>query len=43
MLIESESSINITWTDGDEPTDKAKVAKEMVNKIIDSFNEVVEE
>ena len=43
MLIERESSIDITWTDGDEPTDKAKVAKEVVNKIIDFFNEVIEE
>lgn len=42
-LIERESGIDITWADGGEPTDKAKVAKEVVNKIIDSFNEVIEE
>jgi len=41
-LIERESSIDITWADGGEPTDKGKVAKEVVNKIIDSFNEVIE-
>lgn len=42
-LIERESSIAVTWTDGGEPTDKAKVAQEVVNKIIASFNEVIEE
>lgn len=42
-LIERESSIDITWAGSDEPADKAKVAKEVINKIIDSFNEVIEE
>ena len=42
-LIERESSIDITWADADDPADKAKVAKEVINKIIDSFNEVIEE
>lgn len=42
-LIERESSIDITWADADEPADKAKVAKEVIDKIIDSFNEVIEE
>lgn len=42
-LIERESSIDITWTGADEPADKAKVAKEVIDKIIDSFNEVIEE
>ena len=42
LLIERESSIDITWEDVDETTDKAKVAKEVINKIIDSFNEVIE-
>lgn len=42
-LIERESSIDITWAGTDEPVDKAKVAQEVVNKIIESFNEVIEE
>jgi Mg2+ and Co2+ transporter CorA len=43
ILIERESSISITWADAEEPTDKAKIAKEVIDKIIDSFNEVIEE
>lgn len=43
ILIERESSIGITWADAEEPTDKAKIAKEVIDKIIDSFNEVIEE
>lgn len=42
-LIEQKSSVDITWADADEPTDKAKVAKEVIGKIIASFNEVIEE
>jgi hypothetical protein len=43
LLIERESSIAITWADADETTGKAKVAKDVIDKIIDSFNEVIEE
>jgi hypothetical protein len=43
ILIERKSSIEITWTDTDEPTDKANVAKGVIDKIIDSFNVVIEE
>ena len=43
ILIERESSIKITWEDADEAADKAKVAKGVIDKIIDSFNEVIEE
>ena len=43
ILIERESSIDITWADADEPTDKANVAKEVIDEIIDSFNKVIEE
>jgi hypothetical protein len=43
ILIERESSIDITWADADEPTDKAKIAKGVIDKIIYSFNEVIEE
>lgn len=42
-LIEQKSSVEITWADAGEPTDKAKVAKEVIGKIIASFNEVIEE
>lgn len=43
ILIERESSIGITWADADEPIDKANVAKKVIDEIIDSFNEVIEE
>lgn len=43
ILIERESSIGITWAGAEEPTQKAKVAKEVIDEIIDSFNEVIEE
>jgi hypothetical protein len=42
ILIERESSIEITWAGADDPTDKANVAKGVIDKIIDSFNEVIE-
>jgi hypothetical protein len=42
-LIESESSIVIAWEDTNEPTDKANVAKDVIDAIINSFNEVIEE
>lgn len=43
VLIEQKSSVDIAWADAEEPTDKMKVAKEVINKIIASFNEVIEE
>ena len=47
QLVERECSIAITWAEGeegeDEPTDKENVAKEVVDEIIVSFNQVIEE
>ncbi len=42
-LIERKCSIEMTWTERDEPTDKENVAKGVINKIIESFNQVIEE
>jgi hypothetical protein len=42
-LIEQEASIEITWTERDEPTDKENVAKQVINEIIDTFNQVIKE
>ena len=42
-LVEHENSIEIIWTEGEESTDKANVAKEVIDDIIDSFNQVIEE
>lgn len=42
-LIEKKSSVGITWAVAGEPTDKAKVAKDVIGKIIAFFNEVIEE
>ncbi len=42
-LIEREFSISITWDEGVEPTEKAIVAKQVVEEIIESFNQVIEE
>lgn len=43
QLIEGECSIAITWTEGEDPTEKANIAKEVIDEIIDSFNQVIEE
>jgi len=43
ILIEHESSIDIKWEGVDDLTDKAKVAKDVIDGIINSFNEVIEE
>jgi|GEM_PF-3174613 len=42
-LIERKSRIEMTWTERDEPTDKEKVAKGVIDEIIESFNQVIEE
>jgi hypothetical protein len=42
-LIERKSGIEMTWTERDEPTDKENVAKGVIDKIIESFNQVIEE
>lgn len=42
-LIEQEASIEITWTERDEPTDKENVAKKVIDEIIDTFNQVIAE
>jgi len=42
-LIEWKSGIDMTWTERDEPTDKENVAKGVIDKIIESFNQVIEE
>lgn len=42
-LIERKSGIEMTWTESDEPTDKENVAKGVIDKIIESFNQVIEE
>lgn len=41
-LIERKSGIEMTWTERDEPTDKENVAKGVIDKIINSFNQVIE-
>ena len=43
ILIERKSGIVMTWTERDEPTDKENVAKEVIDKIIEYFNQVIEE
>ena len=42
-LIERKSGIEMTWTERDEPTDKENVAQGVIDKIIESFNQVIEE
>lgn len=42
-LIERESDIEMTWTERDEPTDKENIAKGVIDEIIESFNQVIEE
>lgn len=42
-LIERKSGIEMTWTERDEPTDKENVAKGVIDKIINSFNQVIKE
>lgn len=42
-LIERKSGIVMTWTKRDEPTDKENVAKEVIDRIIEYFNQVIEE
>ena len=42
-LIEQKSSVNITWAGSSERTDKAKVARKVIDNIIASFNEVIVE
>jgi|MTBAKSStandDraft_2_1061841.scaffolds.fasta_scaffold112440_2 hypothetical protein len=42
-LIERKANIEITWTESEGATDKGNVAKEVIDKIIDSFNQVIEE
>ena len=42
-LIERKSCIEMTWTERDEPTDKENVAKGVIDKIINSFNQVIKE
>ncbi|MCK9304887.1 MAG: hypothetical protein PHP23_07280 [Desulfobacterales bacterium] len=42
-LIERKCGIAITWAEVEEPTDKANIAKEVVDGIIESFNQVIEE
>jgi len=42
-LIERKSGIEMTWTGRDEPTVKENVAKGVIDKIIESFNQVIEE
>ncbi len=42
-LIERETGIEMTWTERDEPTDKENVAKGVIDEIIDSFNQVIQE
>jgi len=36
-LIERKSGIEMTWEERDEPTDKENIAKEVIDKIIESF------
>lgn len=43
ILIEQEASIEITWTERNEPTDKGNVAKGVIDEIIESFNQVIKE
>ncbi len=42
-LIERESSIEITWTENEEASDKENVARGVIDEVIDSFNKVIEE
>lgn len=42
-LIERKSGIEMTWIERDEPTDKENVAKGVIDEILESFNQVVEE
>lgn len=42
-LIERKANIEIIWTESEGSTDKEKIAKEVIDKIIDSFNRVIEE
>ena len=42
-LLEHEASIDIAWTEKDEPTDKGNVAKKVIDEIILFFNQVIEE
>ena len=42
-LIERKSGIEMTWTERDEPTDKEKVAKGVIDEILESFNQVIED
>jgi len=42
-LVEREDSIQMTWTESEEPTDKEDVAKKVIDEIIVSFNKVIEE
>ncbi len=43
ILIERESGIEMAWTEREEPTDKEKVAKGVIDEIIESFNQVIDE
>ncbi len=42
-LIERKSCIVMTWAERDEPTDKENVAKGVIDKILEYFNQVIEE
>lgn len=42
-LIERKSDIEINWEERDEPTDKENVAKGVIDKIINSLNQVIKE
>ena len=42
-LIERKSGIKMTWTERDGSTDKEDVAKGVIDKIIESFNQVIKE
>ena len=42
-LVEHENSIQMAWTESEQPTDKENVAKKVIDEIIDSFNQVIEE
>lgn len=41
-LIERKSDIKMTWTERNEPTEKENVAKDVIDEIIESFNQVIE-
>jgi Ser-tRNA(Ala) deacylase AlaX len=42
-LIEHKNRIQITWTESEQATDKENVAKMVIDEIIDSFNQIIEE